>query len=254
MHSQTYCFDRAVAYEEIPAQHRFIEAYFQFHNPCGHAIRVIPDGALDLTFLYGHGQPAVYVGGTALHGHERSVPIDDRAFGVRLRPGIVLDCFRGSMGDMLDASLCLNDEPLFKALLEKIIAQPGLHRKAALFQEAFTPWATARLHPLTQQLLQRLDHPGRRSVLEDLVQETGYSHTHANRVFKSETGLSLKFYFDTRRIQRAIYLMERQPIRHFQDFAADLGFYDQPHFTKVFKNYTGYTPKKFYKMFNITLK
>lgn len=247
MQSQTYCFDRSVTYREIPVQHPVIEAYFELYNPKDTPIIVIPDGALDIVFLCNRENPAVYAGGTALRGRYRTVPITGHAFGVRMKPGIIVNCFRDRLSEIVDSSMCLTYCKPFDRLLEKILLASDFAAQAALFHRMFRSWASVSLHPITASLLAQLEHGRRGEPLSELIDGTAYSHVHVNRVFKQETGMSLKFFVETLRIQQAIYLMRHRQIHNMQTFSTMLGFYDQAHFTKSFKYYTCYSPKKFYK-------
>jgi len=122
-----------------------------------------------------------------------------------------------------------------------------------LFNHMMPIGDNVHFHPITKFLLSRLDEAGGAAVLDDLITETGYSHVHVNRIFKAETGLSLKFFIDTLRMQKAIYLMRHKKINNLQLFSTEMGFYDQAHFSKTFKYYTCYSPKKFYKTFKFSL-
>jgi len=249
--SQTYCFDKDVLYREVSVQHPIIEAYFEFYNPDHKPIIVIPDGASDFLFLYMQDQPAVYLGGTALKGRNRIIPIDGKAFGVRVRPGIVFDCFRNRLCDIVDSAICLNNVAPFGNLLKQMSCTKTFYERVHLFNDALPIWADVRLHPITKFILSNVNNEACNAVLDEFIAETGYSHVHVNRVFKAETGLSLKFFVDTLRMQKAIYLMRHQSIGNMQVFSAEMGFYDQPHFSKTFKYYTCYSPKKFYKNFKL---
>ena len=252
---QTYCFDQSVLYREIPVRDNVaIDAYFEFYNPKNKPIIVIPDGALDLLFLWNQPHPEVYLGGTALKGRYRLIPIQGKAFGVRMKPGIVLDCFRDSLAEIVDSAICLNEVRPFDIMLEKMVHCNSIGNQIKIFQTLFPTWAKIGLHPITTFLLDRLDHFSDTDTLDTIIAETGYSHVHVNRVFKMETGYSLKFFLDTLRIQKAIYCLRYKRIRNMQQFSTSMGFYDQAHFSKSFKLYTCYTPKNFYKIFGSSIK
>lgn len=253
MLTKTYCFDKAVLYREVTVKDNpVLAAFFEFYNPEKKPIIVIPDGALDLLFLYKQRKPAVYLGGTALKGRKRLVPIEGRAFGVRMRPGVVLDCFRSALKQLVDSAICLNDVAPFTLMLEKIAATEDFGTQINIFNAMFPTWDDLQLHPITKFLLQRLERFQEEDSLEKIIKETGYSHVHVTRVFKQQTGLSLKFFLDTLRMQKAIYLLEHGKVASLEECSLDLGFYDQAHFTKSFKQYTCYSPKQFYNAFCLT--
>ena len=75
-----------------------------------------------------------------------------------------------------------------------------------------------------------------------LSSEIGYSQKYLDRIFRAETGLTMKKYATIIRIQAAIrYLQEDR----WDEVYEILGYYDQSHFIKDFKRYTCMTPRQF---------
>lgn len=63
-------------------------------------------------------------------------------------------------------------------------------------------------------------------------------------VFKNATGLSFKEYLNKVRIEESKILLQNTDFSII-DIAVAVGFEDQSYFSKVFKKYTGTTPKQF---------
>ena len=63
-------------------------------------------------------------------------------------------------------------------------------------------------------------------------------------VFKNSTGLSFKEYLNKVRIEESKILLLNTDFSII-DIAIAVGFEDQSYFSKVFKKYTGTTPKQF---------
>jgi AraC-like DNA-binding protein len=63
------------------------------------------------------------------------------------------------------------------------------------------------------------------------------------RLFNDQVGLTAKEYAQTRRIQQARLYLKQHPELSLTDIAYELGFYDQAHFTKLFKHVIGISPK-----------
>lgn len=81
--------------------------------------------------------------------------------------------------------------------------------------------------------------------LEKTANQFGLNKYKFLRLFKQETGLTPNNYILLKKIEKSKLLInERQPIF---DIAIDLGFYDQSHFYKNFKRFTGVTPLEFQK-------
>jgi len=67
-------------------------------------------------------------------------------------------------------------------------------------------------------------------------------------LFKKETGENLREYLLRNRIEVAKSLLSRTEYSYVQ-ISNSLAFYSQSHFTKVFKENTGYTPKQYRLLF-----
>ena len=87
-------------------------------------------------------------------------------------------------------------------------------------------------------------HPGQDHTLADLSVLTGLNQKYLLGVFKEEVGLPLRQYLTSLRVQRAKDRLAKGEA--VAAVAHSLGFYDQAHFTKVFKKHVrGVTPGKF---------
>jgi AraC-like DNA-binding protein len=84
-------------------------------------------------------------------------------------------------------------------------------------------------------------------TLNDLVEVSGISKYYLIRQFENCYGLSPHKYLTTLRINHSKTLLKTKKL--FVDIALESGFYDQSHFTKCFKEYTGVTPKKYRNSF-----
>lgn len=80
--------------------------------------------------------------------------------------------------------------------------------------------------------------------LSRLAEFTGLSAGYLSQLFKKETGTAISDYVQQQRIEEAKRLLELPGIT-LSDIATRLHFNDQSYFTKVFKKYTGLTPRQF---------
>ncbi len=81
-------------------------------------------------------------------------------------------------------------------------------------------------------------------TLEDAAQQVGLNPAYFSTLFKQSCGTSFKEYLNRIRIEEAKRLLSNTdyPIL---SIAMSVGFEDQSYFAKVFKKYTGLTPKQF---------
>lgn len=86
-------------------------------------------------------------------------------------------------------------------------------------------------------------NPGRFAPLDDLARLAGLSRHHFLRVFKAETGLPPHAFQIQQAIEHAkILLADGMPI---SQAALDAGFADQSHFSRLFREFTGATPRQY---------
>lgn len=84
-------------------------------------------------------------------------------------------------------------------------------------------------------------------LLDTLAKCTDISKYHLLRTFVKEKGMTPHEYLDNVRVQNARIMLE-QGISSMETAVA-VGYYDQSHFSKVFKKYTGLTPRQYQLFF-----
>lgn len=87
-------------------------------------------------------------------------------------------------------------------------------------------------------------HIQERVTVDDLASHTGLSPSRLSRLFKKETGVSISDYIREKKVEKA------QELLRFCDFSlieisSYLSFSSQSHFTQLFREFTGMTPKKY---------
>lgn len=85
------------------------------------------------------------------------------------------------------------------------------------------------------------DSASRRISLEAIGRELYMSPFSVSRLFHRETGLRLRDYALRLRLRKALNLLMHSP-KNLTGIAMDLGFYDEPHFSKAFRSEFGVSP------------
>lgn len=80
--------------------------------------------------------------------------------------------------------------------------------------------------------------------LKAIAEMNGVSSTYLSTCFKKETGKSFVDYVNSRRIDAAKHLLKTTKLQ-IQTVAQHCGFPDVQYFSKVFKKYTGRTPREY---------
>jgi len=79
--------------------------------------------------------------------------------------------------------------------------------------------------------------------IERLAMEFGFSERYIQKLFLNYVGISPKGFFSVQRFNKSLELV-RSANRSLTNIAYECGYYDQAHFIKEFKSYTGITPSQ----------
>ncbi len=80
-----------------------------------------------------------------------------------------------------------------------------------------------------------------------LARHLQVSERHLENIFKAQVGVSPKLYNRILRFNRVFASMQNNPShRSWQDIIQECGFYDQSHFIREFKFFTGMTPTAYF--------
>ncbi|GBG08961.1 putative AraC family transcriptional regulator [Paenibacillus agaridevorans] len=82
--------------------------------------------------------------------------------------------------------------------------------------------------------------------LSEISQEVSISANYLNSIFKSETGHTIMQYIEDYKIDKAKHYLSETD-QSMNAVASSLGYYDQYHFSKIFKKETGLTPTQYRK-------
>ena len=91
-----------------------------------------------------------------------------------------------------------------------------------------------------------LAHYQEKITLEALAKRFGGSPEYIGKYFQRHTGMAFTSYLAYVRVERARIFLESKDLS-ITDIAYRTGFFDQAHFTKVFKKITGMLPSEFRK-------
>ena len=81
-------------------------------------------------------------------------------------------------------------------------------------------------------------------TLESLAEQFHISPSYLSNKFKDETGETLKYFIQRNKIEEAKNLLVYSDL-NISEIYSVLNFYDQSYFIKVFKKFTGCTPKQY---------
>lgn len=131
-------------------------------------------------------------------------------------------------------------------LREELIDLPTVEHMFRVLNDRLLQLAVKPLdiHPAVQYAI---DYFGRKSARTDhirhIVDQIGISHRRFIELFQRETGYTPKRYSRIRRFQRVLRkINDRQNLLDWSDIGVDCGYYDQSHFIKDFRAFSGLSP------------
>jgi AraC-like DNA-binding protein len=101
-----------------------------------------------------------------------------------------------------------------------------------------------RLARVVEHIRNNLDTPLAVGTLSRLAE---MSQSHFSKLFKVSTGLAPHQFVLQERINRSIELLREEDAK-IVDVALEVGFENQAHFTTVFGNFVGMTPRQFQRL------
>ncbi|MDB6095200.1 MAG: AraC family transcriptional regulator [Verrucomicrobia bacterium] len=115
-----------------------------------------------------------------------------------------------------------------------------------LTREGVMPSHMGRIDPRLLDAMRRLDgQPLSQPMAENtLARAVGLSVTQLNRLFFRQFGVSSRAYFEQRRFQHALDVLESSPSA-VKEIAYELGFSSLPHFSAWFRRRRGLSPREF---------
>jgi len=94
------------------------------------------------------------------------------------------------------------------------------------------------------------EHLSKEVSLEEVADVLGLNPSYFSQLFKQTTDETFVQYRTRRRMDKAKKLLE-QPHYRITDISYEVGYADHPHFTKMFKKHTGYSPSEYRSMLGI---
>lgn len=247
--NQPFFKDSVFDYHEVHVDKPYQAVFYEFITsyPGASGISCVPSGCVDIMFVTDTDEPVMmFVGSPTEIKTIKSYP-GCRYFGVRLKPGMYLSYQNIPLRDITDNEIELNcGTGLLKNFFGKLKKMLSFEQKIELFQQTFDPSAdTGSTGTLTQQMILDINRSKGSIHITELAEKLNYSERHLSRIFQDTMGMSPKTFSRIVRFQNVIETILTTSPHHMSDYFIDLGYSDQAHFQREFKQYAGMTPKNF---------
>ncbi len=247
-------------YRPSSAMADHIEIIGHWHAHVGYRSRALPRGAVtviidvgqrqQLEFYAADGQtklpvPPAFVTGSHTASYVSEMPADEPAMAVHFLPGGAFPFFGIPLSDLENAYVGL-DEIWGRAgieLHERLVDAPTAAARFGILETFLLsrPWSSAPRHPGVAGAVAAIEaNPSiQMAEIRDLV---GITTKRLIALFRAEIGLSPKAYARVRRLQAALRLLGSMS---GAQVAAEIGYFDQAHFVREFRSFTGMTPTQY---------
>lgn len=162
--------------------------------------------------------------------------------GVRLKPGIFYLLFDIETDKIMDKEIPFKDiEKEFE--LDKIFSLENLNDRLDFLKNYLIQKSKDKKEVNFIELVEKLYKNPKEQNVKDIASSFGYNERHLYRLFKQNYGVSPKVLLNILRLHFCLTLILEKNM-NLIDIASSCGFYDQAHFIKEIKKYTGISPLK----------
>lgn len=223
---------------------------------------IVPDGCMEMIFHYGdlykqytkNGnyilQPRCFVIGQLTQPLEIEPTGETGIFSVRFYPG----------GFMPFAAIPLKEMENKAVSLEKLFGKDGLEiedsvlnagtssERINLIESFLIPMMTdtKTIDRIVKSAIDTILTVGGQLTVNKLSEQINIDRRQLERKFSSAIGLSPKQLSKTIRLQATLKMLLNRQFTSLTSLAYEGNYYDQAHFIKDFKEFTGQSPKNFY--------
>ena len=208
-------------------------------------------GLIGVLFSLDRDKPGAVCCGTL--SQSKTVPLYgmNHVFACQFFPGEFSRIFGISSKELADREAPLSDLLPVGSYPEQIAAAQSFEERKQCLLAFIREWERRgqdrAIGHLTQAVMHSiLDQHGNIRMV-DLEKQTGYCSRYLHQIVSDQVGLSPKTAIANIQFQAALRMMMEHPYVPIADVAQRCGYYDQSHFTKVFKEYVGITPAAFEK-------
>lgn len=255
---------RYQVYDPAPALLPYVKCYWSLEAPAAEQAsrdRIFPDGCMELVFHYGDLfrkytagkagviQPRSFVHGQLTQFMELEATGSAGIFSVRFRPGGVRPFMAVGLHEITGAyastaDLWGNDG---RVLEDRVLhACDNLRRVKVVEDFLLRRLARVAVPPKAAHAIRVIAETNGMMDMERLARVCGVSRRHLERVVMPVVGVSPKVLARVVRFQYMLSMLERGGAGNLTSLALEGGFYDQAHFVRDFKEFTGFSPGQYF--------
>jgi AraC-like DNA-binding protein len=219
---------------------KYIDTYWQIVNESHQPIRevIVPDGCMDIICK----NSKLFIVGSMHKPKTVQIEANDFYFGIRFKASILPQIFWKEANTLIDQVVPLSE---IDEILEQNLKGLVLHIDyLGVINEFFESYLLkCQFNEMVLKAIKVIDDNQGIISLSELEESIGIGIRQMERLFKKHVGYSPKQYAKVVRFFH-IYHQIIKSDSNLSIEAVDAGYYDQAHFNKEFKKYTGSIPKE----------
>ena len=261
------------SFEPQPDLASLVKCYWTLEVPAHEAVQrqlVIPDGCIEMTFLFGadirrYISDDEFVIGpreTILGQITKTFYIEPTgyvdSFAVRFYPHGFANFMPSSIQTLTDMDVPLAavfGEESSRDLAQRMIEADDTAARIGIIEEFLLGRLSDKetIDTVVQRTLEAMFATKGGGAIKAILGDDGSKRRHLERQFIQKIGMSPKQLGKVIRLQSALKSMLNRRSGTLTDIAYESDYYDQAHFIKDFKEFTGTTPKQFLGAESMTL-
>jgi AraC-like DNA-binding protein len=186
--------------------------------------------------------------------HTRTFAIDafqPHMAGVQFKPGGAFAFFGGSVREFGDVHISLADiwgrdaERLHQRAVQ---APTPEHTMDVLFRAMVVRFLERGHDPAVEIALRLFGRAPHRVSVTSVARRAEVGPKKLIRLFAEEVGMTPKTYLRVARFQRVLERVHAAESVDWMEIVERHGYYDQPHFIREFKEFSGFTPSEYFRL------
>ncbi|AZV56461.1 helix-turn-helix domain-containing protein [Clostridium sp. AWRP] len=253
---QPYFVMNSSRYYKAVVMNYGISHFYAFYNngSMDSSVFAIPDGCIDMYFCCDEKEPNAYICGTVFHPQVAFTERNKYLFGVRFLPGNCIKFKNAHMSSFVESKIPFLDVIEDRKLVEDITSSRNFNHQIKLFMDRYLKLyynskVINKHEDLDKFLISNIIKNLGQIKIKELANETNYSVRYINKIFLQEFGLTPKVFSKMMRFQNLLSNLNNLELNMFNsdltEIAIRLGYYDQSHMIKDFKQFTNTTPNKY---------
>ena len=256
---------RYSTFEPSPELQQFIKCFWTLEDegvPVPAKQRVVPDGCMEMIFHYGdlyqqffeNGtsilQPRYFVFGQISNYIEISPTGKSGIISARFMPDGLMPFLTVPISSLENKAVALAD--LFgeegESLGKKVLRAEGTNERIQLIEKFLLTLLEQRytVNTIIKACVETIFESGGNLEVIELAEKMNLNRRSLERKFSTAVGMSPKQLSKVVRLQATLKKLHQKEFATLTSLAHENGYYDQAHFIKDFREFTGVSPKEFF--------